>query len=83
MHIRDFEQDCRRTLNGETADQLMVGMAEELGEVVQAFKHQEGTLRVGEECGDLIRYIVLFMVHLGIPTEYALQSSVDKERKRR
>ncbi len=82
MTVNEFQSDCKRTLGTADVASLLVGMAEELGEVIQTIKHNEGQERLGEEIGDVIRYATLLLTVYDIPMEYALQATVDKQRRR-
>lgn len=83
MTLEEFQVDCKRTVGDTEVASLIVGIAEELGEVIQVIKHNEGKRRMGEELGDVIRYATMLLTVYDIPLEYALQATVDKQRKRR
>lgn len=89
MDIRVFENHVAKTFMGESYDRLVVGMAEELGEIAQISKHlrNEGPDPVQEkeltlELGDLMRYAALAAFRSGISLETVLSENMRKMEAR-
>ena len=85
MTLQEYQEHVAKTFRGESYDQLIAGIAEELGEIAQVTKHlrnhgpdtkQEADLCL--EIGDLIRYAVMLAVRSNIPLKTIISENMKK-----